>query len=48
VEGNFGVFVVGRDGNLDLSTSKVVPASRIRDVINNSYTVQSDHRAKAN
>jgi len=36
----FGVAVIGRDGNLDYLTSKVLPVQRIYDVIDNSYVSQ--------
>lgn len=41
---DFGIAVIGRDGNLDLLTSDVLGAFRIREVINNSYDVQNDVR----
>lgn len=46
VSKHFGVIVIGVDGNQDLVTSKIVPASRIKDVIVNSYPVQSSERSK--
>jgi hypothetical protein len=36
----FGIAVIGRDGNLDYVTRKVLPAQRIFDVINNSFVPQ--------
>jgi hypothetical protein len=36
----FGIAIVGRDGNLDYVTGKVLPAQRIFDVINNSFVPQ--------
>lgn len=36
----FGIAIVGRDGNLDYVTDRVLPAQRIFDVINNSFTPQ--------
>jgi len=44
VEGNFGVVVIGVDGNVDMQTAKLIPATRIRDVIINSYAVQTEER----
>ena len=44
VEGNFGVIVIGTDGNVDMQTSKLIPASRIRDVVINSYVMQTQER----
>ena len=32
---------LGKDGNLDYQTSKVIGAERVRDVIQNSYDVQA-------
>jgi hypothetical protein len=36
----FGIAIVGRDGNLDYVTDRVLPAQRIFDVINNSFVPQ--------
>ncbi len=44
VQGNFGVFVIGKDGNIDALSKKVLPGQRIIDIINNSYVVQRDNR----
>ena len=44
VQGSFGVIVIGVDGNVDMQTSKLIPASRIKDVIVNSYPVQTEER----
>ena len=41
------VAIIGRDGNLDLVTDKVLPAFRVREVIQNSYTVQEAARKEA-
>jgi peroxiredoxin len=43
-DGKFNLCVVGRDGNLDLTTSKVVPASRIMDAIYNNAEQQTAER----
>jgi len=43
-DGKFSVSVIGKDGNLDLNTSKVVPASRIMDMILNNYEQQAAER----
>lgn len=43
-DGNFAVFIIGKDGNVDLATDRVVPGQRILDVINNSFVVQRDNR----
>jgi hypothetical protein len=45
VAGDFAVIVIGPDGNVDMQTSKLSPATRIRDVVINSYTVQAAERA---
>jgi len=34
--------IIGKDGNVDYQTKKVLPASRVRDVIQNSFAVQSN------
>ena len=36
----FGIAIIGRDGNLDYVTGKVLPAQRIFDVIGNSFVPQ--------
>lgn len=46
VEGPFCLIVIGKDGNVDLQTSRLVPASRIYDVVRNSYTAQAEQRKK--
>jgi hypothetical protein len=38
------VAIIGRDGNLDMITDKVLPALRIREVIQNSFEVQNSSR----
>jgi hypothetical protein len=43
-EGKFGLYVIGTDGNTDLQTSRITPAGRIYDVIQNSYTAQAEKR----
>ena len=37
----FNIIIIGKDGNVDYQTSKVIGAERVRDVIQNSYAVQS-------
>jgi hypothetical protein len=44
VQGDFAVFVIGKDGNIDALSDKVLPGQRIIDIINNSYVVQRDNR----
>ena len=41
------IAIIGKDGNLDLETDKVLPALRIREVIQNSYVVQEAARKAA-
>ena len=43
-DGKFALAVIGKDGNLDLNTAKVVPASRIMDMILNNYEQQAAER----
>jgi hypothetical protein len=44
VDGDFALVIIGRDGNLDYITTKPAPGGRVRDVIQNSYAVQSETR----
>jgi peroxiredoxin len=44
VTGPFAIFVIGRDGNIDALSDRVLSGQRILDVINNSYVVQRDNR----
>ena len=44
VDGPFNLIIIGKDGNMDLQTPKVCPAQRVKDVISNSFVVQSDAR----
>jgi hypothetical protein len=44
VNGRFSIAVIGVDGNLDLITSKIIPAARVKDVIFNNYESQSAAR----
>lgn len=44
VQGDFAVFVIGKDGNLDEISDRVLPGQRILDIINNSYVTQRDNR----
>jgi peroxiredoxin len=44
VAGNFAIFVIGKDGNLDEISDRVLPGQRVLDIINNSYVVQSSNR----
>ena len=40
----FQIAIIGRDGNLDYQTRKVLPPERVRDVIQNSFAVQQGAR----
>lgn len=42
--GEFAVAVIGKDGNLDLNSGKIVPASRIMDMIYNNFEQQASER----
>ncbi|HWB60439.1 MAG TPA: DUF4174 domain-containing protein [Chthoniobacteraceae bacterium] len=44
VQGDFALIVIGPDGNVDMQSSKLAPATRIRDVIINSFPTQSAER----
>ena len=45
VQGDFAIIVIGTDGNVDMQTSKLAPATRIRDVVINAYPAQAAERA---
>lgn len=40
----FAIAIVGRDGNLDYITNKVLPGQRVLDVIANSFVAQTQMR----
>ncbi|HEX8297297.1 MAG TPA: hypothetical protein VF593_13420 [Chthoniobacteraceae bacterium] len=44
MEKGFRIAIIGRDGNLDYQTGKVLPPERVRDVIQNSFAVQVSAR----
>jgi len=44
ISGRFGIAFIGRDGNVDYVTDKVLPAQRIYDVIGASYVTQEKLR----
>jgi hypothetical protein len=46
VKKDFGIAIIGRDGNIDYQTDKVVPPERVRDVVQNSFPVQASLRKK--
>jgi hypothetical protein len=40
----FTLVVIGKDGNIDYQTTKVCTGERVRDVVQNSFVVQSQAR----
>ncbi len=40
----FQIVLIGRDGNVDYQTDKVLPASRVREVLMNSFVEQDERR----
>ena len=40
----FRIAFIGRDGNLDYVTNKVIPAQRVYDILGNSFVTQRDLR----
>jgi hypothetical protein len=44
VKEHFNVIAIGPDGNIDMQTGKVLPASRLRDMAINTFAVQTDER----
>ena len=40
----FRIAFIGRDGNLDYITNKVIPAQRVYDIMGNSFVTQRDLR----
>lgn len=44
VQKGFQIAIIGRDGNLDYQTDRVLAAERVRDVIQNSFDVQNSAR----
>jgi hypothetical protein len=42
--GDFGIAVIGPDGNLDYATDKIIPGIKIINVMDNSYAIQSQER----
>lgn len=41
---DFNIVIIGRDGNIDYQTKKVLTPERVRDVIQNSFQIQSSAR----
>lgn len=46
VDGKFQIAIIGRDGNIDYQTAKVLPGGRVRDVVQNSFAVQNESRKR--
>ncbi len=44
VNGPFAIFIIGKDGNIDALSDRVMSGQRILDVMNNSFVVQRDNR----
>lgn len=44
VQGDFGLVVIGRDGNIDYQTDEARTGERLRDVVQNSFPVQAAAR----
>ncbi len=44
VPSGFAIAVIGKDGNLDLFSDRVVPVERVRDAMQNSFVVQKAMR----
>jgi hypothetical protein len=42
--GDFGIAVIGPDGNLDYATDRIIPGIKIINVMDNSYAIQSQER----
>ena len=42
--GDFGIAIIGTDGNLDYATDHVITGQKIVDVVNNSYATQTQER----
>jgi len=38
------IVIIGKDGNIDLQTANVIPSSRVREVLVNSFSIQSAAR----
>ncbi len=44
VSQGFAIFILGRDGNIDAASDRVLAGQRVLDIINNSYVIQRDNR----
>jgi hypothetical protein len=43
-ENGFAIVIIGKDGNIDLQTVKVIPSSRVREVLISSFAEQAAAR----
>ena len=44
MRGDFLIAVIGRDGNVDVQTDKVLPGKRVLEVLKNNFDVQEKSR----
>ncbi len=44
LQDSFAIVIIGQDGNIDYQTDKVCTGERVRDVIQNSFTIQAAAR----
>jgi hypothetical protein len=44
LKSKFGIAIIGADGNLDYTTEQEIHANRVREILQNSYTVQEAAR----
>ncbi len=44
--GDFGIAIIGTDGNLDYATDRVITGQKIVDVVNNSYATQVERASR--
>jgi len=46
LKGKFAIAIIGADGNLDYVTEQTLHANRVREVLQNSFTVQQSARQR--
>ncbi len=44
IQDRFNLVVIGKDGNVDYQTGKVCTGERVRDVVQNSFVIQTSDR----
>jgi len=44
VKDSFNIIVIGPDGNIDMQSNKVIPATRLRDLVISTFAVQNEER----